>query len=141
YSGVLMIVSHDRYLLDKLTDQLFIVEEKGHVRIYNGNYSSYRLEQEDQKQQNRADKAAGVVAPATVVAKNKLSFKEQKEMDTLEKDIASLEVQIKELNTKLNSGALDNSAIIETAKKISELTENLDEKSLRWLELTELKEA
>jgi ATP-binding cassette subfamily F protein uup len=141
YSGVLMIVSHDRYLLDKLTDQLFIVEEKGHVRIYNGNYSSYRLEQEDQKQQNRADKAAGVVAPATVVAKNKLSFKEQKEMDTLEKDIASLEVQIKELNTKLNSGTLDNSAIIETAKKISDLNENLDEKSLRWLELTELKEA
>jgi ATP-binding cassette subfamily F protein uup len=141
YSGVLMIVSHDRYLLDKLTDQLFIVEEKGHVRIYNGNYSSYRLEQEDQKQQNRADKAAGVVAPATVVAKNKLSFKEQKEMDTLEKDIASLEIQIKELNTKLNSGTLDNSAIIETAKKTSDLTENLDEKSLRWLELTELKEA
>jgi ATP-binding cassette subfamily F protein uup len=59
YSGVLMIVSHDRYLLDKLTEQLFIVEEKGHVRIYNGNYSSYRLEQEDQKQQDRADKASG----------------------------------------------------------------------------------
>ncbi len=54
YGGVLMLVSHDRYLLDKLTDQLFIMEEKGHVRIYNGNYSSYRLELEDQKATKQA---------------------------------------------------------------------------------------
>jgi ATP-binding cassette subfamily F protein uup len=141
YPGVLMIVSHDRYLLDKLTEQLFIVEEKGHVRVYNGNYSSYRLEQEDQKQQDRADKAAGVTSSTTATApKNKLSFKQQKELETLEKEIATLEVQIKELNVKLNSG-LDNSAIVDTAKKISDLTNDLDEKTMRWLELTELKEA
>ena len=142
YGGVLMIVSHDRYLLDKLTDQLFIVEEAGHVKIYNGNYSSYRLEQEEQKQQTRQDKAAGVVAPATPVpAKNKLSFKEQKELDTLEKEIQDLENNIKELNNKLNNGSIDNNAIIETAQKITTLTADLDEKSLRWLELNELKEA
>jgi ATP-binding cassette subfamily F protein uup len=141
YGGVLMIVSHDRYLLDKLTEQLFIVEGKGHVRIYNGNYSSYRLEQEDQKQQDRADKAAGI-SPAVAVSapKNKLSFKEQKELETLEKDIAALEIEIKELNDKLNSG-IDNSAIVDTAKKIGDLTNTLDEKSLRWLALSELKEA
>jgi ATP-binding cassette subfamily F protein uup len=141
YGGVLMIVSHDRYLLDKLTEQLFIVEGKGHVRIYNGNYSSYRLEQEDQKQQDRADKAAGITTPVTASApKNKLSFKEQKELETLEKDIAALEIEIKGLNDKLNSG-LDNSAIVDTAKKIGDLTNMLDEKSLRWLALSELKEA
>ena len=54
YAGVLMMVSHDRYLLDKLTDQLFIMEEGGHVRIYNGNYSSYRLELEEDKQQSKS---------------------------------------------------------------------------------------
>ncbi|MES2425726.1 MAG: ABC-F family ATP-binding cassette domain-containing protein [Bacteroidota bacterium] len=141
YGGVLMIVSHDRYLLDKLTEQLFIVEGKGHVRIYNGNYSSYRLEQEDQKQQDRADKAAGITpAVAASAPKNKLSFKEQKEMETLEKDIAALEIEIKGLNDKLNSG-IDNSAIVDTAKKIGDLTNTLDEKSLRWLALSELKEA
>ncbi|TSJ43433.1 ABC-F family ATP-binding cassette domain-containing protein [Mucilaginibacter corticis] len=141
YGGVLMIVSHDRYLLDKLTEQLFIVEGKGHVRIYNGNYSSYRLEQEDQKQQDRADKAAGVTPGTTPSApKNKLSFKQQKEMETLEKDITVIEDQLKELNKKLNSG-IDNSTIVDTAKKITDLTNNLDEKSLRWLELSELKEA
>jgi ATP-binding cassette subfamily F protein uup len=142
YPGVLMIVSHDRYLLDKLTEQLFIVEEKGHVRVYNGNYSSYRLEQEDQKQQDRADKAAGVTPSSTTTAapKNKLSFKQQKELETLEKEIALLEGQIKDLNAKLNSG-LDNSAIVDTAKKITDLTNDLEEKTMRWLELTELKEA
>jgi ATP-binding cassette subfamily F protein uup len=142
YGGVLMIVSHDRYLLDKLTDQLFIVEDAGHVKIYNGNYSSYRLEQEEQKQQTRQDKAAGIVAPPTPSpAKNKLSFKEQKELDTLEKEIQGLEICIKELNNKLNSGSIDNNAVIETAQKITDLTASLDEKSLRWLELNELKEA
>jgi ATP-binding cassette subfamily F protein uup len=140
YAGVLMIVSHDRYLLDKLTEQLFIVEEKGHVRIYNGNYSSYRLEQEDQKQQNRQEKAAGITPATNAVAKNKLSFKQQKEINTLENDITILEEQLKELNKKLNSG-IDNSAIVETAKKIADLSSLLDEKSMRWLELTELKEA
>jgi ATP-binding cassette subfamily F protein uup len=132
-----MIVSHDRYLLDKLTDQLFIVEEKGRVRIYNGNYSSYRVELEEQKQQERYDKAA----PATQVKevpKNKLSFKEQKELETLEKDIAQLETKLKELNDKLNAG-LDNSAVIETSQKVTILNDELDGKTMRWLELNELK--
>ncbi|NNU34181.1 hypothetical protein HK413_08550 [Mucilaginibacter sp. S1162] len=128
YSGVLMIVSHDRYLLDKLTEQLFIVEEKGHVRIYNGNYSSYRLEQEDQKQQDRADKTAVTSTVNSPSApKNKLSFKQQKEMDTLESDIATLEDQIKDLNKKLNSG-IDNTTIVETAKKITDLTNDRTKK-------------
>ena len=142
YPGVLMIVSHDRYLLDKLTDQLFIVEGKGHVRIFNGNYSSYRVELEEQKQLERSAK----IAPATPVVttqsavKNKLSYKEQKEFESLEKEIADLEIQIKVLNDELNGG-LDNDAIIETADKISQLSKQLDDKSMRWMELAELKEA
>lgn len=142
YTGVLMIVSHDRYLLDKLTDQLFIVEDKGHVRIFNGNYSSYRTELEEQKQQERSAKtnatAPIVTAPST--PKNKLSYKQQKEFETLEKDIADLETDIKALNEKLNNG-LDNEAIMETAEKISKLSNDLDEKSMRWMELAELREA
>jgi ATP-binding cassette subfamily F protein uup len=141
YPGVLMIVSHDRYLLDKLTEQLFIVEEKGHVRVYNGNYSSYRIELEEQKQQERSTKANDA-APANIPSapKNKLNFKQQKEFEALEKDIAALEIEIKALNDKLNNG-LDNDSVMEMADKISRLTGKLDEKSMRWIELSELKEA
>ncbi|MES2810075.1 MAG: ABC-F family ATP-binding cassette domain-containing protein, partial [Bacteroidota bacterium] len=142
YGGVLMIVSHDRYLLDKLTEQLFIVEEKGHVRVFNGNYSSYRTELEEQKSQDKADKATPAVQQSSTpaAAKNKLSFKDQKELDTLEVNIAKLEAEINTLTTQLNSG-LDNSAIIETSQKITKLNSDLDEKSMRWIALNELKEA
>ncbi|MFD2872789.1 ABC-F family ATP-binding cassette domain-containing protein [Mucilaginibacter ximonensis] len=143
YPGVLMIVSHDRYLLDKLTDQLFIVEEKGHVRIFNGNYSSYRVELEEQKQQEKNAKNNPAPVPAahsSTSAKNKLSYKEQKEFDGLEKEIADLEIQIKALNDELNAG-LDNDEIIDTADKIAKLSKQLDDKSMRWMELAELKEA
>jgi ATP-binding cassette subfamily F protein uup len=141
YSGVLMIVSHDRYLLDKLTDQLFIVEEQGRVKIYNGNYSSYRLEQEDLKQQNKRDNNVITTNTSAPVVKNKLSFKEQKELETLEKDIAVIEGQVKEKSIKLNSGTLNNAEIIEISQQINSLNTSLEEKSLRWLALTELKEA
>jgi ATP-binding cassette subfamily F protein uup len=141
YPGVLMIVSHDRYLLDKLTDQLFIVEGVGKVRIYNGNYSSFRIEQEEEKAQNKKDSNTPTPVTASATPKNKLSFKEQKELDTLDKDIATIETEIKALNNKLHSGSVDNNAIIELAEKIAKLNSNLNEKSLRWIELTELKEA
>lgn len=141
YTGVLMIVSHDRYLLDKLTDQLFIVEEKGHVRIFNGNYSSYRVELEEQKQQDRNTKNnPAPIASTPSASRNKLSYKEQKEFDGLEKEIADLEIQIKGLNEELNGG-LDNESIIETADKITQLSKQLDDKSMRWMELAELKGA
>ncbi len=140
FGGVLMLVSHDRYLLDKLTDQLFIMEEGGHVRIYNGNYSSYRLELEDNKQQNKRNNVVETPVAAPV-KKNKLSFKEQKELETAEKEIQQIEAQIQQATTQLNGSGIDNNKIIELSQKITELNTKLDEKTFRWLELTELKEA
>jgi len=142
YGGVLMLVSHDRYLLDKLTDQLFIMEEKGHVRIYNGNYSSYRLELEENKQQSKQSNAIEATAPVvTAVKKNKLSFKEQKELDGIEKEIEQVEDKIKSATDSLNMAGVDNNKVIELSQKIADLNKLLDEKTFRWLELTELKEA
>jgi ATP-binding cassette subfamily F protein uup len=140
YGGVLMLVSHDRYLLDKLTDQLFIMEEAGHVRIYNGNYSSYRVELEDNKQQN---KRATVIEPVQTnrAKKNKLSFKEQKELETAEKEIEQLEKQIADIKGQLNSSGIENNKVIELSQKILDLNKQLDGKTIRWLELTELNEA
>ena len=139
YSGVLMMVSHDRYLLDKLTDQLFIMEEKGHVKIYNGNYSSYRLEQEEAKQQKRV---VPVAAPSTPQPKkNKLNFKETKELETLEQEIKKIEDQIKDCTTQLDTVGIDTNKLNDLLDKINQLNSQLDEKSMRWIELTELKES
>jgi ATP-binding cassette subfamily F protein uup len=140
YSGVLMMVSHDRYLLDKLTDQLFIMEENGHVKIYNGNYSSYRQEQEENKQQTKRN-AATDVPQTTTIKKSKLSFKEIKELETLEAEIAAIEIQLQEKNDALNAVGIETNKLNEILKQIVVLNSKLDEKSLRWIALTELKEA
>jgi ABC transport system ATP-binding/permease protein len=141
YTGVLMLVSHDRYLLDRLTDQLFIIAGSGPVNIYNGNYSSWRYEQEVLKQQVKADTAIKKQEIKSQPKKSKLSFKEQKELETLEKEVAQIESDIKKLTEKLNSGITDHQELAETARQIENLTIEMDEKSLRWMELTELNES
>ncbi|GAB3914825.1 ABC-F family ATP-binding cassette domain-containing protein [Mucilaginibacter boryungensis] len=143
YSGVLMLVSHDRYLLDKLTDQLFIMEGDGGVRIFNGNYSSYRQELDDQKQLSRkqSNEKPAYVEP-TPVKKNKLSFKEQKELETIEAEIAKIEAEITRLTEQMNSGAItDHQELIDLARKIKDMSSEMDAKSIRWIELSELNEA
>ncbi|MFB9841161.1 ABC-F family ATP-binding cassette domain-containing protein [Mucilaginibacter ginsenosidivorans] len=141
YPGVLMLVSHDRYLLDKLTDQLFIMEGNGAVRIFNGNYSSYRYEQEQEKQQAKSNQAAAKQGPKPLQPKKSLlAFKEQQELQTLDKEIPNIEIEIKKLTDQLNSGLTDHHQLSELAKQIEQLTNTLDEKSLRWMELTELSE-
>jgi ATP-binding cassette subfamily F protein uup len=143
YSGVLMLVSHDRYLLDKLTDQLFIMEGDGGVRIFNGNYSSYRQELDDLKQlaRKQSNEKPVYVEPAPV-KKNKLSFKEQKELDTLEAEIAKIEANIALLTAEMNSGSITgHQELIDMAHKIKDMSSAMDEKSMRWIELLELNEA
>lgn len=140
YTGVLMLVSHDRYLLDKLTDQLFIMEGNGFVRIFNGNYSSYRYEAEQEKQQAKNAQTQVIAKPEikSQPKKSKLSFKEQKELETLNGEIPKVESQIKALTEQLNLGSTNHEQLSELAKQMQALTTELDEKSLRWMELTEL---
>ncbi|WP_295720721.1 ABC-F family ATP-binding cassette domain-containing protein [Mucilaginibacter sp.] len=140
YSGILMMVSHDRYLLDKLTDQLFIMEGQGQVRIYNGNYSSYRIELEEAKQQNKKGPVAPTT-PAPAAKKNKLSFKEAKELETTEAEITVIENQIKDKTEQLNKVGIELVKLNEIMAQIADLNKKLDAKSARWIELTELKEA
>jgi ATP-binding cassette subfamily F protein uup len=142
YPGVLILVTHDRYLLDKLTDQLFILEGNGQVRVYNGNYSSYRIELEEAKAEakraakNTASKPIEQPAPK----KSKLGFKEQKELQDLEKDIARLEQEIKDFTVQLNSGITNHEELAYLSDKVSDMNDSLNEKTFRWLELTELNE-
>ncbi len=143
YNGVLILVSHDRYLLDRLTDQLFIMEGNGIITLYNGNYSSYKEDMEEKKVQEKQVASAVKAAPVAPLQpkKSKLSFKEVKEMETLEDDVAKLENQVKNLTALLNSGDNNHQQLTELAAQIQGLTNQIDKKSLRWMELTELNEA
>jgi len=141
YPGVLVLVSHDRYLVDKLTDQLFILEGNGSVRIFNGNYSSYREEAELIKLAEK--EALKKPAPSPVIketSKYKMSFKEKTELETLTKEIEALETEIKALTSNMNSiTAADE--LIQSAALIEEKNSLLENKSIRWIELTELSES
>jgi ATP-binding cassette subfamily F protein uup len=141
FTGVLMLVSHDRYLLDKLTEQLFIMEGDGNVKVFNGNYSSYRYELEIVKQQAKKATIEEKTESKPQPKKNKLAFKELKELENLDKEIAEIEIKIKALTEELNSGLSDHQQLGEIAQKVAVLNSQLDEKSIRWIELTELNEA
>lgn len=141
FPGVLLLVSHDRYLIDRLTDQLFIFDGEGRITIYSGNYTDYRFEQEEQKKpvKQTARQDAGNSSASGV--KKKLSFKEEKEISDLEKSIAILEKEISELTEQINSGISDHIKLSEIALAIQSKKEQADNETFRWLELTDLKES
>ncbi|MDP3467134.1 MAG: ABC-F family ATP-binding cassette domain-containing protein [Daejeonella sp.] len=137
FPGILMLVSHDRYLIDRLTDQLFIFEGDGNVHIYSGNYTDYRLEQEEPKKPAKPETNTAIISKSTDSTKRKLSFKEEKERSELELCIKKHEEQIEVLTLELNSGITDHHKLIDMATKIKDLKDKIDEQTFRWLELSE----
>ncbi|MGX1752217.1 ABC-F family ATP-binding cassette domain-containing protein [Sphingobacterium sp. NPDC055346] len=132
YPGVLVLVSHDRYLIDKLTEQLFIFPGNGDIVIYNGNYADFKLEQEElnKKPEKKIEK------PKAEEKKQKLSFKEQKEFEGLETEIADLENKVNDLTEDL-SKTTDHVELQKIAEEIDLTKTTLDEKTERWMELAE----
>jgi ATP-binding cassette subfamily F protein uup len=128
--------------MDNLVDQLILVEGEGEVNFFNGNYTDYRTALEN-KEDEPAAKQSPVKAPSTsapVVATPKgpkLSFKEQKEFDDLEKEMATLEIEKDSFVEKLNQGSEDFQLLTDWAKAIEDIKNKLEEKELRWLELSE----
>jgi ATP-binding cassette subfamily F protein uup len=139
FPGILMLVSHDRYLIDRLTDQLFIFEGDGNVQIYNGNYTDYRLEQEEPKKLSKEKVEPELKKQVSDPAKRKMSFKEIKEFENLEISIKEQEDRINRLTAELNSGITEHTRLSEIATEIKNLKDEVDEMTLRWLELSELK--
>lgn len=142
FPGVLILVSHDRYLVDKLTDQLFIMEGNGNIRIFNGNYSSYRVEQEEIKalekeDQKRKENSKTSTPILEKTAKPKISYKEKLELENLDKEIPKLEEEIQKLEEELNKHS-ESDKINDIIKKLEENNLKLEEKSNRWLQLSEL---
>ncbi|MFL5729695.1 MAG: ABC-F family ATP-binding cassette domain-containing protein [Cytophagaceae bacterium] len=136
FNGSLLVVSHDRYFMDRLVDHVFVFEGEGKIRDYPGNYTDYRTWMDEQEEEAAKPKAVPVKVKSDE-EKKKLSYQEKKELENLDKEIASLELKKEDLTAKLNSGTGSNEDLIKWGKEIAEVMSLLDEKSLRWLELSE----
>lgn len=140
FEGCLLVVTHDRYFMDTLVDKLFVFEGNGYVRDFNGNYQDYLNELEFAKSKKEpAKKEAPSPEPikAPAPAAKKLSYKEQREFEQLDKDIAALHQEIVALEEKLNAGSNNHEELLAWSKAIEEKKNEIDQKELRWLELSE----
>ena len=140
FAGCVIIVSHDRYFMDKVVDHLFVFEGAGVIRDFPGNYSIYRDQKEVEKQQILRDAAPKEkkVKPKQETGKTKLSYKEKVEFESLGIEIARLEDEKRSLEKGLSSGSTSSDDLVTMSLRIGEVMQLLDEKELRWLELSEL---
>ena len=139
FAGCVIVVSHDRYFMDKVVDHLLVFKGQGEIKDFPGNYTQYRDWQAllpKETGEAKADKEVKTVK--TVREKVKMSFKEKREFEQLEKDIAALEDEKKKIEEALSTGTLSVDQITEMSKRLPALNDELDEKSMRWLELSEL---
>ncbi len=140
FPGCVIIVSHDRYFMDKVVDHLLVFKGGGEVQDFPGNYTQYR--QWSQLASQAESKAAPVEKKEKPAYRNenkrKLTYKEKTEFEQLGKDIAALESEQAEIEAQLSSGTLSVAEITEKSKRLPVLRDELDEKSMRWLELSEI---
>jgi len=138
FSGCTIVVSHDRFFMDKIVDHLFVFEGDGVIKDFPGNYTEYRDWEEDRaKAEQSSIKIDKPVREKTATEKKKLSFKEKKELDDLEKEISHMEKEKKNLEEELNSGILAADVLHKKSIRYGETNSQLEEKELRWLELSE----
>ncbi len=138
FPGCLLIVSHDRYFMDRLVDHLFVFEGDGVVRDFPGNYSQYRLQQSKEEVTIRKPEEKQTEQPAKEKNRRQLTFKEKREFEMLEKEISELSKEKAAVTEKLNSGTTAFDELKQLSLRIGEITRLLDEKELRWLELSEI---
>lgn len=142
FPGCVIVVSHDRYFMDKVVDHLLVFRGQGDIKDFPGNYTQYREWQSQQPQpsQNvqKAQKPQQTPTSQPHDKPRKLTFKEKREYEQLENDIAMLEAEQQELEEALCSGTLSVDELVAKSKRLPILKEELDEKSMRWLELSEI---
>jgi len=152
FKGCVIVVSHDRYFMDKVVDHLLVFEGDGRIKDFPGNYTQYRnrpnseTSQEGRgeagakKQQEEKRVKRGAPNDGGTRSGARLTYKEQKELEALENEIAKLENEKKELEAALCSGTLSVAELTEKSKRLPALQEELDEKEMRWLELEEIRD-
>ncbi len=145
FDGCLLVVTHDRYFMDKLTDHLFVFEGEGHIRDFNGNYREYKAFIED-KEATEKLRNKGLVKPSKATAqkksddsdRKKMTYAEKLEFETLEKDIAALESRKGEIAKEFEQASMDASKLEDLSRETKAIQDELEEKEMRWLELSEL---
>lgn len=146
FGGCVIVVSHDRYFMDKVVDHLLVFNGQGDIRDFPGNYSQYRQWKEAKVQYERTQQSNNDSAPTEknvkvrLNEKPRLTYKERMEFQALDQEIPQLEQKKKEMEELLSSGVADAALITDTARQLAALNEEIDEKSMRWLELSEVEE-
>ncbi|MBP5393950.1 MAG: ABC-F family ATP-binding cassette domain-containing protein [Bacteroidaceae bacterium] len=140
FRGCVIIISHDRYFMDKVVDHLFVFKGNGVVKDFPGNYTQYRewerMEPEPKKAQST--RKTQNIQNTQGERKRKMSFRERQEFEALGKEIEELEQEKKDIEAALSSGSLSTQEIIDMSKRLPVVNDLLDEKSMRWLELSEI---
>ena len=140
FKGCVIVVSHDRYFMDKVVDHLLVFNGQADIRDFPGNYSDYRdwkeakAQQEKEAEKPQEEKTARV----RLNEKRKMSFKEKREFEQLEKEITGLEAEKAAIEEQLCSGMLSVDELTEKSKRLPEVNDLIDEKTMRWLELSEI---
>ncbi|MFT3902000.1 MAG: ABC-F family ATP-binding cassette domain-containing protein [Niabella sp.] len=138
FPGCLIVVSHDRYFMDRLVDHLFVFEGDGVIRDFPGNYTQYRLQQKNITEHSVKKETPPSPAEPKKNGDKRVSFKDKREFESLEKEIEELTTEKINIEHKLSSGELPYDELSMLSQRIAELTALLDEKEIRWLELSEL---
>ena len=138
--GCVIVVSHDRYFMDKVVDHLLVFKGQGDIRDFPGNYSDYRdwREVKEQREKEAEKPKEEKTARVRLNDKRRMTFKERKEYERLEKEIGELEQEKADIESALCSGTLSVEELTEKSKRLPELNDLIDEKSMRWLELSEI---
>ena len=140
FPGCVIIISHDRYFMDKIVDHLLVFNGNGDINDFPGNYTQYRmwqaLQPKDAEKSDNTEKREKKIYHGE--QKRKLSFKEKRELQQLEADIEALEKEQKQIEEELCSGTLSVEDLTQKSKRLPQLKDELDEKSMRWLELSEI---
>ena len=146
FKGCVIVVSHDRYFMDKVVDHLLVFHGNAEIQDFPGNYTQYRLWKEMQTEQERKKSAAAPASNDSAAKKSprpekeqkkKLSFKERKEFESLDAEIPQLEEEKARLEVEMSSGTLSNDQLLAKSERIAALIAAIDEKTMRWLELSE----
>ena len=145
FGGCVIVVSHDRYFMDKVVDHLLIMKGEGELQDYPGNYTDYRewriLKDQEEAEKNASaapsKSDAGKPKPRTEKAR-KLSFKEKQEFEALERELPQLEAEKALIEQQMSSGTLSNDELVAKGHRMQELIDLIDEKEMRWLELSDI---
>ncbi|WP_455497323.1 ABC-F family ATP-binding cassette domain-containing protein [Coprobacter sp.] len=146
FKGCVIVVSHDRYFMDKVVDHLMVFKGSGELKDFPGNYSDYRVwkeiaekqEKQEIAEKNKKQKDESKPLKKNLSSKRRFSFKEKREFEELEILIPQLEEEKSRLEIELSSGTLSNEELLEKSNRISVLINEIDEKTMRWLELSEI---